>query len=107
MKETISIIIGVCVGVFGVIFIINEIPDSFQYGGIYFDKYPKWMEVVFALGIMTISAFTAFIIGSITYSILESKQIRMWIKVRLQLYKNRNRYKFHDATNEFKRTIKY
>lgn len=107
MKETISIIISSCVCAFGIIFISNAIPDSFRYGGVYFDKYPLWMNFVFIIGIIAISAFTAFIIGSAIYTLLERKQIGMWIKERLQRYKNRNRYKFQDATNEFKRTIKY
>ncbi len=107
MKETVLIIIGSCVCAFGIIFISNAVPDSFRHGGIYFDKYPIWMNFVFIVGIIAISAFAAFIIGSAIYSVLECKEIKIWIKERLQRYKNRNRYKFHDATNEFKRTIKY
>lgn len=107
MKETVSIIIGLCVGVFGIIFISNAVPDSFRHGGIYFDKHPIWMHFVFVIGIIAISAFAAFIVGSAIYSLLECKEIKIWIKERLQRYKNRNRYKFHDETNEFKQIIKY
>lgn len=110
MKETVSTIIGACVLVFFVFFLIGEIPDSFRRDGIYFDKFPKWMGLVFVIGVAAISILSAFIADAITYSILECKEIKIWIKVRLQRYKNRGIYKFHDVTktkSTIKPTIKF
>lgn len=107
MKATISIIIGGSVLLFIAISISQAVPDPFRYGGIYFDKYPRWMDIIFVVGATFISAFSALVVGAATYSVLECKQIGVWIKARLQRYKNRNRYRFYNVTDKFNPTIKY
>lgn len=103
MKEGISTIIGMCTLVFMSSLITSNIPDSFLHGGIYFDIHPIWMEFVFILGIIVISAFSAFVIGSIVYAILEREYIKMRIKELIRSYKERNTYKFNNNIREEKR----
>lgn len=107
MKTVIPIIFGASVLVFVAIFISTSIPDTFKYGGVYFDKYPRWMDLVFALGLSVISMLAAFVSGAIVYSVLDSRRIRLWITNRLQRYLDHSRYKFNNVTDKSEPTIKY
>lgn len=95
MKEVISAIVGACVTIFVVLYIMNEIPDSFGYDGFFFDKYPRWMDVVFAFGVVFISLGAGFVSSCIANAVLNSRGVKLWIANRLQRYLDCNVHKFN------------
>lgn len=95
MKEVFVVIIGAGVFTFGTFFMINAVPDSFRYGGVFFDKYPIWMEIMFCIGVVVVVASLAFVVGCLVHFLLECRQIRLWIKGWIQYHKDRNLYKFN------------
>lgn len=95
MKDVISSIVGVCVMIFVLFSIMSEVPDSFRHEGFFFDKYPSWMDVVFAFGAAIISMISGFVSGCIAYAVLDNRSIKLWITNGIQRYRDRSIHKFN------------
>lgn len=100
MKEVFVAIIGAGVFTFGIFFMINAVPDSFRCGGVFFDKYPIWMGIMFCVGMVAVAASLAFFVACLVHFLLECRQIRLWIKEWIQCHKDRNMYKFNNIREE-------
>ena len=60
--------------------IIFSTPDDFRVGGMFFDKYPGWMDVVYVFGIMAVSALIAFIVFFVSELIIDETGSRKKIR---------------------------
>ena len=65
-------------------------PDDFRVGGMFFDKYPWWMDVVYVFGITAVSALIAFIVLFLSVSILNGT----WLRKKMREPKVKRTYKF-------------
>lgn len=70
-----SIVFFVCL-----LWIAFSTPDDFRAGGMFFDKYPSWMDLVYVLGIIAASAFIAFIAFFVSVLIIDRTGLRKKIR---------------------------
>lgn len=78
--HTISSILASIVFCACLLWISFSTPDDFKLGGMFFDKCPVWMYVVYAFGIMAASAFIAFIVLFISELIIDETGSRKKIR---------------------------
>lgn len=74
--------------------ISSTTPEEFKYGGKYFDIFPPWMELIYILGVISISFTAGLLICLITGVVVYKREIKRLFKYKRLESKNKRTYKF-------------